>query len=69
MSETSERLLEACMSLVAEAYNEGFRDGHDQGLSCGHDLSPKCKYPSELFDSWHGSAAKRAFERLKEETL
>lgn len=57
---TSEELVKQ----IEVAYREGFGDGHRQGLSCGHDLSPKCKLRSEEEENFHGSRTKRTVDDL-----
>ena len=37
---------------LQDAYEEGWYDGHDQGITCGHDLSPRCTPKKELTDNF-----------------
>ena len=35
---------------LKDAYEEGWHDGHDQGITCGHDLAPRCNTKKEFAD-------------------
>ncbi len=47
--------LAAARKLVESAYREGFDHGHNSGISCAHDLSPRCR--CESADEWKASDA------------
>ena len=40
---------------LKDAYEEGWHDGHGQGVTCGHDLSPRCNTKKELTDDFECS--------------
>jgi len=55
----------ALREAVKSAYIEGWSEGHNQGIGCGHALAPRCRHKASI--EWCESEAAETLAKLLEE--
>ena len=56
MSDADTITLEYHIQMVREAFIEGWSDGHNEGIGCGHALAPRCRHSAKA--EWLDSEAR-----------